>query len=111
MARELAYWKRKLPWRFSSMRILDVSIEGIRGDTILVERPLDIAVRIDPGKLGPEELLVELIIGKKDGTGFAAPPERVPLKISARSANGILTYLVSYTVRQNGAYAYGIRAL
>jgi phosphorylase/glycogen(starch) synthase len=97
--------------RFSSLRILDISIEGIRGDTILVERPLDVAVRIDPGKLTPEEILVELIIGKKDGTGFAAPPECVPLKVSEASSDGMLTYQVSYTVRQSGAYAYGIRAL
>ena len=81
LARALADWKRKIPMRFSSLRFLEVSIEGIRGDTILVERPLDIAVRMDPGKLAPEEILVELIIGKKDGAGFAAPPERVPLKI------------------------------
>ena len=80
MARELADWKRKIPMRFSSLRILEVSIEGIRGDTILVERPLDIAVRIDPGKLTPEEILVELIIGKKDGTGFAAPPGAGPFE-------------------------------
>jgi len=111
MARELADWKRKLPMRFSSVRIVDVSIEGIRGDTILVERPLDVAVRIDPGKLAPEEVLVELIIGRKDGAGFAGPPECVPLKIASQGKNGLLTYTVSYTVWQNGAYAYGIRAL
>jgi phosphorylase/glycogen(starch) synthase len=111
MARELADWKRKIPMRFSSLRLLDVSIEGIRGDTILVDRPLDVAVRIDPGKLAPEELLVELIIGKKDGPGFSSPPECVPLKIADRAAGGVFIYSISYTVRQNGAYAYGIRVL
>ena len=111
MARELADWKRKLPMRFSSLRLLDVSIDGIRGDTILVERPLSVTVRIDPGKMEPEEILAELVIGKREGSGFAEPPECVPLKITGRSADGALTFSVSYTVRQNGAYAYGIRAL
>jgi hypothetical protein len=32
MARKLADWKRKLPMRFSSPRLLEVRIEGIRGD-------------------------------------------------------------------------------
>jgi glycogen phosphorylase/synthase len=111
MARELADWKLKLPMRFSSLRLLDISIEGIRGDTILVERPLNVTARIDPGKMGPEEVLVELVIGKKEGSGFADPPESVPLQITGKAAKGILTFSVSYTVRQNGAYAYGIRVL
>lgn len=97
--------------RFSSLRLLDVSVEGIRGDTILVESPFTVTVRIDPGKMEPEEVLAELIIGKKDGLGFADPPECIPLAIAGRSGDGILTFSVSYTVRQNGAYAYGIRAL
>jgi hypothetical protein len=111
MVRELANWKRKIPMRFSSLRLLDVSIEGIRGDTILVERPLSVTIRIDPGKMESGEILAELVIGKKDGSGFAEPPERVPLKLTGRTADGHLTFSVSYTVRQNGAYAYGIRTL
>jgi hypothetical protein len=51
------------------------------------------------------------VIGKKEGSGFAEPPECVPLTIAGRAADGVLTFSVSYTVRQNGAYAYGIRTL
>jgi len=111
MARELADWKRKVPMRFSSLRLLDVSIEGIRGDTILVERPFDVTVRIDPGKLEPAEVLVELVIGKRDGSGFTEPPECVVLQPDGKNADGTLTFSASYTVRQNGAHAYGIRVL
>jgi glycogen phosphorylase/synthase len=111
MARELADWKRKVPMRFSSLRLLDVSIEGIRGDTILVERPFHVTVRIDPGKLEPAEVLVELVIGKKDGNGFSEPPEWVALRPDGKDAGGALRFSTSYTVRQNGAYAYGIRVL
>jgi phosphorylase/glycogen(starch) synthase len=111
MARELADWKRKLPMRFSSLRLIDVAVEGIHGDTIIVEKPLDVSVRVDPGKFSPEELLVELVVGKKDGTGFAEQPECLPLAIADRAENGIVTFSVSYTVRQNGAYTYGIRVL
>jgi hypothetical protein len=99
MARGLADWKRKVPMRFSSLRLLDVSIEGIRGDTILVERPFDVTVRIDPGKLEPSEVLVELVIGKKDGSGFTEPPECVTLRPDGKDADGVLTFFASYTVR------------
>jgi phosphorylase/glycogen(starch) synthase len=111
MARELADWKRKLPMRFSSLRLIEVGIEGVRGDTILVEKPLTVTVRIDPGKLEPEEVLVELIIGRKDGRGFAGQPECIPLRLTDRREKGVITFGISYTVRQNGSYAYGIRAL
>jgi phosphorylase/glycogen(starch) synthase len=111
MARELADWKRKVPIRFSSLRLLDVSIDGVRGDTILVEQPLTVTIRIDPGKMAPEEILVEMLIGKRDGSGFVDEPERVPLTLSGQTRDGVLTFSVSYTVRQNGAYAYGIRTL
>jgi phosphorylase/glycogen(starch) synthase len=111
MARELADWKLKLPMRFSSVRLIEVSVEGIRGDTILVNRPLELSVRIDPGKLEPQELLVELVVGRKDGGGFAEKPECIPLAVTDRKEDGILTFSGSYTVRHNGAYAYGIRVL
>ena len=111
MARELADWKRKIPMRFSSLRLLEVSIDGIRGDTILVEQPFHVAVRIDPGKLEPSEVLVELVIGKKDGSGFTEPPESIVLQPDGKDAGGALRFSASYTVRQNGAYAYGIRVL
>ena len=45
-----------------------------------------------PENWTPEEVLVELVIGKKDGAGFADPPECVPLKITARAADGVLTF-------------------
>ena len=65
LARELADWRRKIPMRFSSLRILDASIEGIHGDTVLVDQPLIISARVDPGNVEPEEILVELIIGRR----------------------------------------------
>jgi phosphorylase/glycogen(starch) synthase len=89
-----------------------VAVEGIRGDTILVQHPLQVSVRIDPGKLEPTEILVELVIGRRDGTGFAEGPECIPLVLDDRATKeGILTFAGAYTVPQNGAYAYGIRVL
>ncbi|MCL2670252.1 MAG: alpha-glucan family phosphorylase, partial [Syntrophaceae bacterium] len=112
IARELAEWKGKLPMRFSSLHLIDVSVEGIRVDQILVERPLSVRVRIHPGKMEPGELLLELVIGKTDGgNGFAETPECLPLALAEQGQDGVLTFVADYTVRQNGTYAYGIRVL
>jgi phosphorylase/glycogen(starch) synthase len=111
LARELADWKRKIPMRFSSLRLLDVSIEGIHGDTVLVDQPLTVNARIDPGKVNPDEILVELVIGKKDGYEFADTPDCVPLTVAEKTPDGIIIYSVDYIVKYNGPYLYGVRVL
>jgi phosphorylase/glycogen(starch) synthase len=111
LARELADWRRKIPMRFSSLRLLDASIEGIHGDTVLVDQPLIISARVDPGKVEPEEILVELIIGRRDGYEFADSPDCIPLSVAKKGSDGILTYSAEYIVKNNGPYSYGIRVL
>ncbi|MDI9570672.1 MAG: alpha-glucan family phosphorylase [Pseudomonadota bacterium] len=111
LARRLADWKGKLPMRFSSLRLVDVSVEGIHGDTIMVDQPLKVSARIDPGKLAPEEILVEIMIGRRNGHDFVQPPECVPLEIVGRSPEGILTFSTDYVVRENGLYNYGLRVI
>jgi hypothetical protein len=97
--------------RFSSLRLLDASIEGIHGDTVLVDQPLIISARVDPGKVEPEEILVELIIGRRDVYEFADSPDCIPLSVAKKGSDGILTYSAEYIVKNNGPYSYGIRVL
>jgi hypothetical protein len=110
-ARELADWKRRIPMRFSSLKLLEVSVGGIHGDTIVVDQPLTVQVRIEPGKVAPEEIRVELVIGPRDGHGFAGAPERIPLQVTDVEKDGILVFAGEYLVRANGSYVYGIRVL
>ncbi len=109
LARELADWKLKMPMRFSSLRLLDVSIDGVYGDAIYVDQPLVVNARLDPGKMEPEEILVELMIGRADGGDFVEDPESVPLKMVEKGDDGVLNFSVKYEVKQNGLYSYGIR--
>ncbi|MBN1381909.1 MAG: alpha-glucan family phosphorylase [Deltaproteobacteria bacterium] len=111
LAKEIADWKVKIPMRFSSVKFLDVTIEGIHGDTIVVDEPLIVNARIDPGKLDLEEILVELVIGKVDGGRFTDNLECIPLGIIGHSDEGILTYSAQYHVKLNGRYHYGVRVL
>ena len=111
LARELADWKRKIPMRFSSLKILDINIGGIHGSTVSVEQPLLVEVKIDRGRLEAEEILVEMVIGKKEGDDFVSNPECVPLEIMNRETNGVLTFSVKYVVQENGLYSYGIRVM
>ena len=111
MVRGLADWKRKIPMRFSSLKLLDISIKGIHGDTVLVDQPLQVSARIDPGKMEPDEILVELLIGKKDGYECICAPDCVPLNVIDSASDGVLTFSVEYIVKQNGPYYYGVRVM
>ncbi|OHE27657.1 MAG: hypothetical protein A3J94_13915 [Syntrophus sp. RIFOXYC2_FULL_54_9] len=84
---------------------------GIQGDTIRVEEPLEVTVRIDPGKMAPEEILVEMVIGKSDLGGITRQPECIPLLPENKTSDGILKFFISYKVTKNGSYTYGIRVL
>ncbi len=97
--------------RFSSLKLQEVTVEGIHGDTIVVDQPLSVQVRIEPGKMAPEEIHVELVIGPRDGHGFSGTPERITLKIVDVEKDGVLIFSGEYTVRANGTYSYGIRVL
>lgn len=110
LAKRISDWKRKIPTRFSSVRIADVSLKGLEGDVIVVGKPFSVVVRIDPGKLEPGELLVELVVGKTDGREFAGLPETVQLK-PARDEKGSLAFSGDYLVPENGRYSYGIRVI
>lgn len=108
LAKELADWKIKTPVRFSSLKLIDVIFEGIHGDQLQVGEPFKVKVRIEPGKMEPEEILAELVIGKIDGHDFSRDPESVPLKIENRT-DGVLTFSCEYQVDESGQYSYGIR--
>jgi phosphorylase/glycogen(starch) synthase len=110
LSRQLADWKHKAPLRFSSIRLIDVSFEGIHGDTINVGEPFKINLRIDPGKLDPDEILAELVIGKLSGNDFMTQPDSVPLGRGGVTDH-IITYSGEYNVKSSGRYSYGIRII
>jgi len=111
LAKDIADWKIKIPMRFSSLKFLDVSVEGIHGDSIVVDQPLIVNARIEPGKLELQEILVELVIGKVEGIRFIDHLECIPLKVVAESDEGILTYSAEYRIKNNGSYHYGVRVI
>lgn len=110
LARQLADWKRKIPGRFSSLRLKDIRVEGVTGDSIAIGQPLTVRVRIDPGKLTLPEILVQLVIGPTDGRDFIGPPEVIALT-GAPDSPGTLVFTGSHELAENGRFTYGIRVV
>lgn len=111
LARELADWKLKVAMRFSSMHLIDVRFEGINGGAIHTEKPFAVKVRLDPGKMGPDELLAELVIGRISGDRLISDIESIPLHRSDVEDTGIMTLACKHSVQESGRYAYGIRVI
>jgi len=111
LAKELALWKSTLPMRFASLRMIDFAVEGFHGDMIHVDEPLSLTVHVDAGKMNPEEIFVEMIIGKKGKDGLLSDMACVPLALQSGSEPNLLTFFVEYTVRSNGPYSYGVRVM
>jgi phosphorylase/glycogen(starch) synthase len=111
LARELSDWKRKIPMRFSSVKLLDVRVDGIIGDSVIVGTPFAVSVHVDPGKLEPEEILAELVIGRRDGQVFIAPPVTLSLRMTEKAGDGTVTFAGEYVVQENGPHSYGVRVM
>jgi hypothetical protein len=111
LAKELAEWKSTLPMRFASLRMIDFTVEGFHGDMIHVDEPLAVTVHIDAGKMNPEEIFVEIIIGKKGKDGLLTDMECVPLALKDASDPALLKFFVEYKVLSNGPYSYGVRVM
>jgi len=111
LAKEIAEWKSKVAMRFSSLKLGEVIVQGIQGDSISVGEKLKVLVRIAPGRMETKEIYVEFLIGEKGPAGFSRPPERLPLELMEEGRDGILTYGLTYEVKMNGPYQYGIRIM
>ncbi len=110
LVKQLSDWKRKIPIRFSSLRLKDIRIEGVLGDSIPIGQPLTVKVRVDPGKLTLPEILVQLLIGQTDGRDLVGKVDVIPLKGTSDS-RGTLVFTGVHALTENGRYAYGIRVV
>lgn len=111
LARRLGAWISRAVGRFSSVRLEEIRIDGLAGDTLFCGKPLTVNVRLNSGDLLPEELRVQLVIGPTDGTDFTECPDVAELTPAADAAPGVQLWSGSYTANRNGRYAYGVRVL
>lgn len=110
LARRLTRWLKDIPGRFNSASIQNIEVRGVDGDTVLRGRPFQVKLYLNPGDMPREELLVQLVIGRTDGIRFVEKPDILSLSLSGEQ-EGILVYEGDCTVKENGAYAYGLRVL
>jgi len=104
-ARELGEWKKKLPVRFSSLVLREVRLDGFEGNVLNANESLRVTTLVEPGRVRPTELLLEVVIQDRDGKALC-----IPLKHTGNNGS-LLEYQGEFTPPHTGQYKYGIRAI
>ncbi|MDR2870061.1 MAG: alpha-glucan family phosphorylase, partial [Deferribacteraceae bacterium] len=64
LAKSLAAWKSSVGGRFGSVKIEEIAINGIDNDHQMhLDQDISVRVRVSPGEMRPDELLVQLVVG------------------------------------------------
>lgn len=110
LCRELAAWREDLAVRFGTVKLEEILLSGADGNTMLCGEPVNVRLRLSPGEMKPEEILVQLVIGRTFANGnFRDTPD--VLRLEPRSNGSGIIYSATYIPRRNGAYRYGIRVM
>ncbi len=91
----------------------EIILSGADGNTMLCGEPVNMKLRLHPGEMHPDELLVQLVIGRTFANGnFRDKPDVIRLEPRPdQKGDGSLIYRGVYIPRRNGSYRYGIRVI
>jgi starch phosphorylase len=109
-ARDLAAWKARVKKSWPMVRIQPVGIES-RGEA-QVGGLIRAKARVHLGNLAPNDVAVELYLGRVDPSGELTEAEASPMELVDQDGDG--TYLFeagSTTYRKSGRYGYTMRVL
>jgi phosphorylase/glycogen(starch) synthase len=110
--KQLTEWKRKIQARFSTVQIDHVAVSGPDGNAVKSDVTLGIVMFVTPGRLRPEELRAELVIGQGDGERFSEGPSVIPFPNCDTGDNpGQLKFSLSYQIEKSGSFMYAVRVV
>ena len=101
--RELVGREKRLRNGFGQIRILETRISDL--DHMEVGEEIQVTVRLDPGPLDPEDLVVEFVLRRPNGD----PVSHAPLCIELASPAESLEFSGTHRIERSGGFAYGIR--
>jgi starch phosphorylase len=107
--RALAAWKQRVRAGWGGVRVLSVDV-ALPPDT-RVGREIEVAARIDPGTLTPEDLTVQVYMGRvREGRELDAPTA-IPMSVEAGPAGPGLRYAIRVMCRASGTQGLTVRVL
>jgi len=108
-ARALAAWKARLREAWPQLKIEAVEVDA--APTVQVKDTLQARAHVHLGPLSPDNVIVELIVGRLDGSGKLITVERMPMVPTGEKSKGIVHYEASVVLQQSGRHGYTVRVL
>jgi starch phosphorylase len=107
-AKALAEWRRRIAraWK-------DVKVEEVEADLPEVPKvgdAIEARAWVELGELTPEDVRVELYLGRVDAEGHLTDDEAIPMTF-VRSENGRELFEVTTTTKKSGLHGYTVRVL
>lgn len=106
-ARALAAWKQHIAANWAA---LAVTAEGPRDTQIGVGQPIDVTAELRLGALRPEDVLVELVIGR-DENWQVIETAAVRLELQGQTPQGTYLYRNRITAQHGGSLVWGVRVV
>ena len=111
--RSLAAWQKDIPSRFATLKLDELSVGGMADNVMACGEPVNIQLRLSLGEMHPEEILVQLVMGRASLVGdFIDKPDVLRLEPrTTNPVNGKVLYAASYIPSSSGHYRYGVRIM
>jgi phosphorylase/glycogen(starch) synthase len=106
-ARSLARDKRRLRKAFENIRVLTANIADL--SRLRVGDSIDVEVELDLPGLAPSDVVVELVLGHRNGERDLHRPLIARLDPAPVGGGGPARFAATQVVARSGEYAYGIR--
>ena len=108
-ARDLATWKRRVRSAWPGVRI--EHIEAGNGAARGPGEPLPVRSSVALGDLSPDDVTVEVVVGRVGDDDEIAEPEASPLALSGPPAEGIARYAGEARLGRPGPFGYTVRVV
>jgi starch phosphorylase len=90
----------------------EVWVEKVEDGTpavVPVNSPVEIRVGVHLGRLEPQDVVVELYVGRVDMNGDLAEGAPVTMRPAAKRSDGIYTYVLETSIVRSGLHGYTVR--
>ena len=113
LCRKVAAWQAEVPSRFGTLKLEEVILSGVKDNVMTCGEPINVRLHMHLGEMRPEEILVQLVIGRTYHNGnFRGKPEILRLEPRpADHGNDGMNYSATYIPPHNGQYRFGIRVI
>ena len=91
----------------------DVWIAGVEdgpAHTIPVASALRVRARVHLGRLSPQDVVVELYLGRVDMRGDLVEGESVAMQVAGQDSEGNYNYVVETSIKRSGLHGFTVRA-